>query len=136
MAKTNFTKVESILEEGLRKITVDHFLDLADIAAGIGKKATKKEEAKRIAKFLERSLAFLYRKDHEIYKKLKLKRKKVQQLIENPEKEFDTLKKIKDRVNRYKKALPKSSNADLVEQERVKHIDKRYNVKDGWLPLK
>ena len=48
----------------------------------------------------------------------------------------DLKKKLDDLAADIDKQHPDPTDEDLVEKERVKHINKRYNVKDRWLPLK
>lgn len=53
--------------------------------------------------------------------------------------EWAALKKIRERLQEYKKELwdkiPHLSDDELVEKERKIHINKRFNVRDEWLPL-
>lgn len=53
--------------------------------------------------------------------------------------DWNKLKKIRERVQEYKKELadkiPHLTDEQLVEIERQKHINKRYNTRDKWLPL-
>jgi hypothetical protein len=149
MAKTNFTKVEEALDEGLRKITINRLLQLADVAAGIGqtKPQTKERDEEthaHIIASIQRDLKFIVKKDPSVFSKIGFKKKDVKDFIDRahaltPE-EWEALKKIQEKVESYKKelvkSLPKTSNEDLIEGERVKHINKRFNVNEKWLPLK
>lgn len=136
MAKTNFTKAEEALTGALQKMSVEQILDQS-------KPKTATEELKEriaIAKGLQRDLKRLYRQDPEIYKKLEIKRKSFEKSMEDPakftEEQWKEILATKNKVDTYVKQLPAESNETLIESERHKHINKRFNVNDKWLPLK
>lgn len=140
MAKTNFTKVEDMLNQGLHKITVSHLLDEADAAKG---SAPKDNANRALISALQRDLKLLHKKDHETYTKLGIKKKFLKKIIETPEsltpEELETLKQIQGKIKVFKEELknkvPPVNDESIVEAERTKHINKRYNVNDKWLPL-
>lgn len=73
LAKSEFDKVEKILEQGLLKISVEHLLQLADLAAGLGKaevtqKAVETSNQLFLAAF-KSSLLWLERRDKNLYKR-------------------------------------------------------------------
>lgn len=144
MGKTNFTKVEASLDEGIRKIEVERLLIEADKASG--KKTPPKEEKltkdqKKLIKDLQLNLTRLRSKDNKIYTKLKVKHSTIQRMIDQaPElKELDwkhlasLFKKTEALI---KELFPEKADDNLVEGEKVKHINKRFNVNEKWLPLK
>lgn len=145
MAKTNFTKVELALEEGLRKMTVSRLCELADIAAGIGQSEQSEETLTKAQRLLIRRIQLdlmrLRKKDSKIYAKLKIKKSELTKKLEDPEsltkddwKELKALrKKTKTMIETY---YPKSSNEKLIEHEQERHVTKRFNVNEKWLPLK
>ena len=142
MAKANFTKVEEALAEGLRKMTIENLGEMADKAKAdrTGKpsddKLTEKKQALILAS-LKQDLKWLYKKDRTFYKKLEMTKKSVNELIDNPM-DWDKIKELKIKVEKCKQEMlveGKESNEQLVEQERSKHINKRFNINDKWLPL-
>jgi hypothetical protein len=144
MAKTNYTKVEHALEEGLRKMTVSRLGELADISAGIGQSDESKDKLTKPQRLLIRrvklDLMRLSKKDKKIYAKLKLKKSELKKTFEDPESlSKDDWKKLRILRKKTKAMLetlyPKSSDEDLIEQEQEKHITKRFNVNEKWLPL-
>lgn len=154
MAKTNFTKVEDILNKGLEDLTVNELLLLADQAAGGGDSEQAKLARERVAKAIEmkerahwiasikRDLAILQKRDKEFLKSLKIRKKELLELLSHPdkidEKGWEYLQALHRSLNQYKTEHPKAvdSDEDVVEAERLKHINKRFNVNDKWLPLK
>ncbi len=146
MSKTNFSKVEEALKEGLLKLTVKNLLDLADVASGKGGEKPEKiaEARKTIAHVLQLELKHLIKHEPEIYEKLQLNKEELQKLIEHSDSmtnpEWEILSQAKTKVEAYReeqrKALTPEQNEKLVEEQRQKHINKRFNVNDKWLPLR
>ena len=154
MAKTNFTKVEDILNKGLESLTVNELLILADQAAEAGDGEMAKLARARVAKAKEskerahwissikRDLAIIQKRDKEFLKTLKIRKKELLELMSHPEKidekGWEYLHTLHDSLNQYKTDHLKvvDSDEDVVEAERLKHINKRFNVNDKWLPLK
>lgn len=146
MPKTNFTKVEKALEEGLQRIEVDHLLEVADSVGGKRKKGTLPAQGQRkiILEKLENEAKKLQKKDSSLYKKIGFVKTDIKRLIANPEsltpEDWRKIRLIKDRLESYKKELakliPVSSDEELVEKKRVEQVNARYNVRKTWLPLK
>lgn len=147
MGKTNFTKVEEALAEGLLKMSVKQFLSLADTAS---KKNTSTGESKpaedlqrKLIASLKIEISYLYKKDHSLFEKLPFKASTYKKFIEDPTKltaeEWEGVKQLKILLEAYKKneasKTPPASDEELVENERVKSVNKRFNVRDKWLPL-
>lgn len=154
MTKTNFTKVEEALTVGLRRIQLDKLLEEADEARA---KATGQpeappkppeskelEERRRKAQILKITLKYLLSKDPQLYTKLKVKQDEVGKFLDRVdafnEKELQIFAVLTERIEAVKKevvAREGSAGDDaLIEQQRRKHITKRFNVQDKWLPLK
>lgn len=152
MSKTNYTKVDAILENQLRRMTVEHEMELAKQQSQpdqskqpetSGKTPLDKAQSRLIAA-LQRDLKKLHLADHkEMYASLEIKKSDLRKKIESPEKltpeEWETIKQIKAKIDKYrseiKDKLPQESNDAIVEAERHKHINKRFNVNEKWLPL-
>ncbi|HRD55328.1 MAG TPA: hypothetical protein PLC42_02920 [Parachlamydiaceae bacterium] len=145
MAKTNFTKVEEALAEGMRKMTMEHVHALADSISEINAKGFEKTEAEtknKLIAILKFELNWLGKQDPELHKKLGIKRSEIKKLIDKKEKltaeNFEKIKSIKEKLEQLKKELNEKSpqtNEELIEKERTKHINKRFNKNDNWLPL-
>lgn len=145
MSKVNFTKVEEMLNQGLHNINVGHLLQEADATKAKTKAAEKSPPVsnRQLITSIERDLKFLHKKDPETYIKLGVKKKFIKKVIETPDsltpEELDTLKQIQGKILLFKEelknTLPPINNEAIVESQRTKHINKRYNVNDKWLPL-
>lgn len=142
MAKTNFTKVEEMLTQGLQKIAAYHLLDEADAAASRVPDLNKTDK-RQLVSSVQRDLRLLYKKDHETYTKLGITKGFVKKLNEQAanltSEEFENLKQIQEKIKTFKEELktklPPISNETMIESERTKHINKRYNINEKWLPL-
>lgn len=150
MSKIDFNKVEQVLEEGLRQFGVKQLLYLADLAATFGMETTGKEsafddqETKSLTLHtLFRNLQILRKKDKDLYKKLGINTKKMKNLVDNPaqltSEEWEKIKKIRQRLDEYRRELRRKleqiSDQDIIKSERKKHINKRFNINEKWLPL-
>lgn len=145
MAKTNFTKVEEALDEGMRKMMMEHVHVLADSISEINSKGFEKAEDEtknKLIAILKFELNWLDKQDSELHKKLGIKRSEIKKLIENKdhltEEDFEKIKSIKNKLEELKKILSEKSpqsDEELIEKERIKHINKRFNKNDDWLPL-
>lgn len=138
MPKTNYTKVEEVLEQGLRKMNIDQLFDET------GKTGPKELKAqKKLLETVQREIKFFDSKKHKtLYEGLGLKKQDIKALLSNAQltpTEWEKIKEIKAKIDKYRRELaaqlPSETNENLIEQERVKHINKRYNVNDKWLPL-
>jgi len=158
MSKTNFTEVEKRLIEGLRKMFIQRLLEMADAATRGGKPsepvevkpsgekviATSREESrKNILRALRRNLDRLMGKEEEWQEKIGISKQEAKRLVEEPEKltpeDWEKVKSLKEQMESHEKELrqpiEKDANEKIVEAERIKHINKRFNVREGWLPL-
>lgn len=158
MAKTNYSKVEQALDEGLKRLSVDKLLEYSDVSSKLGQTPSiakqgrlENEEAalrlKQDKHLLVASMQFdinrLFKKNKHLYTKLGTHHEEITSLFNDidtlTEDRLKRLLEIKKSLDDYKAKLkekkPDSSNDAIVEHERKKHINKRFNVKDKWLPL-
>lgn len=157
MPKTNFSKVEEALNEGIRKMTVSNLLRLADISAKTGRsvynpgklvedsetESPVSEPRKQMIAGLLRDMKYMQKNDPKMYSKLGLKKHTLNKMIDNQatltEEEWETLRQARIRIDEFRRNFnqnaPKIPDDKLVEEERVKHINKRFNVSEKWLPL-
>lgn len=139
--KTNFTKMEGALSEALHKLRVEKLLILADEASGKPLSSSETQMRLVFVKNLEFALKRLYHHDRDIYKKLGIKKKEFQPLLSDPvhltKEAWEIIVQLKKKVDALLKELPpqESSDEELVEQQRKRHIKKRFNVSERWLPL-
>jgi hypothetical protein len=143
MSKVNFTKVEEMLSQGLHKINVNDLLVEADAVKTGSTPPTKTTSNSQLINSVQRDLKLLHKKDHETYVKLGIKKNFLKKMIETPDsltpEELETLKQIQEKIKVFKEelknTLPPINDEAIVESQRTKHINKRYNVNDKWLPL-
>jgi hypothetical protein len=158
MVKINFQKVEEALEEAIRKITINRLLELATFASLIGGRSVQAEEVKdkpetapgqdqvtlKILSSLQGDLQKLQESDAARFAQLGFTRNDLKKLRGNPKdllpEDWMKIKEIKEKINEFKlemrAQLPETDDLTVVETERKKHINKRFNIRDSWLPLK
>lgn len=146
MSKTNYTKVEKALEEGLVKIKSQQLLEEADALKTLEKKDPKiptKDVCNAVLTYLDRELKKLRKEDGTLYKELIFQKIDIKKLITNPSlltpQDWKTVKEIKERIDQHKKELsarlPAESDQDIIDHERDRHQNKRFNVSKRWIPL-
>jgi hypothetical protein len=147
MAKISFSKVESILEDSLRKLMIEHLNELGTIANLLSESKPKSspETMEKILTRFRDHLKKLKKYDPKLYKRLHIsseERKRfslsIQELTST---DWAKIKEIRETIHELKKDLHgqevhREEDEKRIEQERVKHINKRFNIREGWLPLK
>lgn len=146
MGKTNFTKVETSLEEGMRRMEISRLLNEADKASGKTPPPPPEEkpklspEKRKLIKDLELNIVRLRSRDRKIFSTLKVKYSTVKKMIgnalslkEEDWKHLATLLKKTDAL--IKERMPEMVDDKVIESEKEKHINKRFNVNEKWLPL-
>jgi hypothetical protein len=146
MPKTNFSKVEEALAEGLKKISIEQYLAAAPSAKELAAAPLREMCAtrKRLLRLLSTELDYLHKKGHPIYEKFKIEKEWIAQLLEKPEsistEEWEKVVQLKASLTEFKAGLdsrpPEEINEELVKKQAKKHLTKRFNVNDKWLPLK
>ncbi len=145
MSKIEYTKAEKALSEGLLNFTIENIYELAklvEVKDSIEEKKRlmqKREIAKKLTR-VKHDLQWLSSKVRKIYTQMKIKRSKVEEILDKGEdlekEDTKVLITVAEKLQEIRASLPKLSNEEVVERERKKHINKRFNVNDKWLPLK
>lgn len=143
MAKTNFTKVEGMLDEGLRKMNVEQLLNLTKPNKSDQSAEQPNKERLKTLLTLQRDLKFLDKADQEPYELFNITKKRLNKLIKNPEttspEEWAEIKETQMKVNGFRKEFEKNGsnekNDELIQQQIRQHKTKRFNINDKWLPL-
>lgn len=138
MAKTNYTKVEEALNEGMLKMTMQQLHSLVD-----GKTDEAKQDQGKLLALLKLDLRWIAKTDPSLFSKLDIKKEEIKNFFDNPtlitSEDWKNLIQLKTQIDQLKKELiasqPSESNEQLIEKERVKHVNKRFNTNDKWLPL-
>lgn len=156
MAKNNYSKVEEALAEGLRKMKVNELLEISDKntkapaeskeevpGTALISKTDPESQEKQLLKAVQINLNYLKKAGLEPYKRLKLNKEELAQFLKNPEKMSDAdkikMKKLKEQLDLLKSELkdkPQSSDEELIKKETKAQKQKRFNIRDNWLPLK
>ena len=150
MAKTNYTKVEEALAEGMRKIEVNRLLDIADKNAAAHSGSTAPLQAKPDAIHLQRlttinhDLNILRKLGADPYVKLNIDKEELKKFTKDPSamspEDWGKVKIIKEKIAAFKaeldKETPQSSDDVIVTQQRKKQNTKRFNINDKWIPLR
>lgn len=155
MAKTNFTKVEGLLEAQLAKMEAKDLGKLADIAQKVERPemrklvekasiAAAKNEIDRNSLIHAIQQAIKKFKDPSFYTAIGITSEELQVLLSTPkenltDKQWGQLQDLRPKIIEFKKKFtdthPEAADETLVKKERNKHLNKRFNVKDKWLPL-
>jgi hypothetical protein len=145
MAKTDYTKVEEALNEGLLRINISGLHDAAMAASDQNPLITDTDTNNIDRKKLVAALKFeaQHCKSEKLFITAGLSRNALKKLLNNiqdltPEQwvQLATFHKNAEAFKKEKIAsLPSDANDKLVEEQRKKHINKRYNTKERWLPL-
>lgn len=138
MAKANYTKVEEALNEGMLKMTMQQLHALAD-----GKTDEARKNQGKLLAILKIDLRWIAKTDPSLFTKLAIKKDEIKKLFENPSsitpEDWKNLIELKERIDQCKKELfaskPGETNEQIIEKERVKHVNKRFNTNEKWLPL-
>lgn len=141
MGKTNFTKVEEALREGLDKLQRDKLLQQADEAQL--KHKTKKTTDNQLVEVIRRDLNQIKKKDKKFLKELGFTKNEIKALLDKEGdhslEELKQLGSLEEKIAAYKQALKsrrvQEPDDEIVEREKKHHINKRFNVNDDWLPL-
>jgi hypothetical protein len=147
MAKLSFTKVESAWDDALRKMTIERLKELGAIANLLSdsKPRVPAKVTEQILDHFRSELKKLKKYDRKLYEKLDISRKDEKRfsvtLQELTQEDWVKLKNIREKIDELKKELYgeevfREEDEKRIKEERIKHINKRFNIRDGWLPLK
>lgn len=147
MPKVNFSKVEKSFDRALQKLVIDYLSELAAIADVIqDPKAniTSKAIEEIITRF-QKELKKIKKQDPKLFEKLNLSSEEEQRFAlpanEYLQQDWLRLRSLKLRIDELKHELYGQESIDAkneaqVTKERRRHINKRFNIREGWLPLK
>ncbi len=150
MAKIDYTKVEQSLQEGLIKMQIASLLRLADIASALGSQPKKGASPGldpaviKALKKLHLEIKQIRKNDPALYEKLGLTPDEIKRLFESPNNltpaDWEILKTIYEKIGQFKAELhgklTPESDQEIIEKQRKKQKNERYNVNRNWLPLK
>ncbi|MBS4168765.1 hypothetical protein [Parachlamydia sp. AcF125] len=142
MAKTNFTKVEEALTEGLRQMTISKLLKETE-ESSTPKQKQAKDALSLLVASLRHEFGWFAKKDPYFIPKLKVEKERIKQLFKQREpytqEQIAELKDLKTKIEAYKQSVAaedsSSENERIVETELKRQKTKRFNIRDKWLPL-
>lgn len=150
MAKVNFKKVEDEFDKGVQKLFIDNLAELATIAnlTQDPKSRLSSQEIEEIIIRFRKELEKLKKQNVQLYEMLNLTQAEEERFAipshEFMQQDWLRLKDLKLRIDELKRELhgkesttPENveANESIVTKERQRHINKRFNVRDDWLPL-
>lgn len=146
MTKINFTKAEKAFDNAIQKLIIDHLFDLASLADAVEEPAlySNTPQIQEVIERFHKELKKLKKKDQKLYEKLDILPEEELRLSATPENFNQTdwlrVKNLKEKIECLKKELygeevVQIENENQVSKERKKHINKRFNIREGWLPL-
>jgi 16S rRNA C967 or C1407 C5-methylase (RsmB/RsmF family) len=146
MPKVNFSKVEKSFDRALQKLFIDNLSELAAIANVIQdpERHLSNQLIEQIIGRFQRELKRLKKKDAILFSRLQLSSTE-EECFARPAREYTQedwlrLKTLKLRIDELKRELYgqevfDTENDYQIMKERRRHINKRFNIRDGWLPL-
>lgn len=149
MSKLDYNKAEKAFEKALNEIQIEQLsevLSIAHLAHEPGAQLSDKAIDEIINRF-RKQLKKLKKEDVKLYAKLELSPEEEERFSStNPVESYShddwlILKKLRDRIAELKRELYGEEvinveNDQIITKERRKHINKRFNIREGWLPLK
>ena len=148
MADIDFSKVEQLFDKTILEYDVKSLLYMADIVAHVGDRVdpfdSYRKDPKVQLRLLEFDLRHLKKYDSSLFKSLNLPAKELKKYFNKPDSitEEDLKKiilireKLKDLKSDLRKRLIEQISAEeYIENERLKSINQRFNIRDHWLPL-
>lgn len=145
MSKVNFTKVDQALDEASHQLFIDSLAELSTIANMLQNPDRKigKNEEEIIIRF-QNELKRIKKEDFSLFEKLSLTAEEEDRMLrpisEYVKEDWAQLKSLRERIDELRKQVTgklelNEANDEIVEKEKKRHINKRHNVREGWLPL-
>jgi hypothetical protein len=143
MAKTDYTKMEEALRDELQKMAINKIREAAPSSKNDSASSLARQRSQILAG-LRVELKYFSKQGHDIYGKFKIEKTWIKELLDNPAKltdeEWQKITHLREDLKKFKDELEQKPaeevNEKLVQEERHKHLTKRFNVNEKWLPLK
>lgn len=139
MAKTNFTKVDEALSKALFNMSIQKLLEETEESPN--KEPPLEQIHFKMAKTIARKLNFYSKLSKNFYEKIGYPKEELRKLLKNPkdftEENLKTLEDLVAKITEFKQSenFPEVDDETIISQERTKHINKRFNTDEQWLPL-
>ncbi|MBT3393534.1 MAG: hypothetical protein HN411_00275 [Waddliaceae bacterium] len=162
MAKTNYGEMEKSISRTLKKYKRDELLVQADEAQKELKskkknetrrkeattkkervQATKEEVKEKAFDAIKKKLSMLNNRSKRVlFEKLNLNKEELKKYISDHNKlsreDWKMIKQIQKQISTYSENIEnfeQEFNDKIINSEKNKHVNKRLNVRDNWLPL-
>jgi hypothetical protein len=160
MRKVDFEKIEKDISDILRNMSVNDWLELAAISNLVGgisfqptedqtidnqqpKEPKKDSVVEKILSSINQQLEEISQSDPTFYESLNITandRVRLRNPTDMSSDDWQKLKEVREKMDLYhpskKEEDPDAKeNEKQIEKERKKHITKRFNVREAWLPL-
>lgn len=147
MAKLDFNKAEKAFDKALSEMHIEQLSEILSIAHLVNApESTVSETAiEEIVTRFKKQLKKMKREDKKLYEKLNLTPEEEERFT-RPAESFSqddwlVLKRLRDRIGELKRELYGEEvvdveNVQIIAKERKKHVNKRFNIREGWLPLR
>ncbi len=154
MSKINFEKAEQYFDKGLARMEVENLLYLAELSDSLGSLVSKpkrgkktKEQIKREKAFLvintKREIKFIARVRRDLVEELGIDRETAERLFKDPDnvsdEDIEEILKIRAKIRNFrdeiKKSLQDINTEEMIQKQIAKAKNKRFNIRDSWLPL-
>lgn len=141
MTKVDFNKAEDAFDKALQKMFIDH---LAKLVAAVDEvqnyqAAPSNQTMEEMIGRFQKELLKIKQEDPKLYEKLNLSPEEEQRFT-LPAGTFSSedwvhIRNLKLRIDQLKQELH-AEYEKQVALERRRHVNKRHNIRDGWLPLR
>lgn len=146
MAKINFSKVEKSFDNAVQRLFIENLTELGAIANMVqdSQVPTSSHAIEEVIAKFQKQLKKIKEQDLLMFNKLNLTPEEEQRFYlpstEYTQQDWLRLKEFKQRIEELKRELCgqetiNPDHDDQITKERRRHVNKRFNVRDGWLPL-
>ena len=107
------------------------------------KSGFKEDTVFKVISTMKKDLVKLNKKSkHAMFEKLDLDSDEIKKFIKDPSQlnrdDWEKIKKVQGQVSQFtqnEENVDEDFNEEIVKSERLKHINKQFNIKDGWKPI-
>lgn len=143
MSKSNYSKVEEALNQGLHRWRVQELFEATEQLSEDAVNAKKQDAAtKRQIARIQTAMRTLKKVGHDPYLSCQIDKTSWKKLSQSTSFTPEARREIEDidkRLGDYKRQLEEGQEAltdqEQVEWQRQKQINSRFNINDKWLPL-
>lgn len=145
MSKIKFSKVEKSFDKAIEKLHIDNLSELAIFGNAIQNTQVSNKTVEEVIVKFQKELKRIKKEDPNLFNKLNLTPEEELRLDlpyqEYKQEDWLRIRNLKVRIDELKHELTgkeslNEENDHQIAKERRRHVNKRFNIRDGWLPLK